>query len=263
MDKPTSKESSNLKSSRFNRDQLASTVKTLQFAWFIGHLFTLIGVFFFTLTYFKIGKKFYKFWFQLATIGIIQSFGILIFQLVKKLGFNISILKKDDNVHFFGLGLMFLILRPYIIFPILPFQLFSLFHVLNYSKGVLLPIFGQDDKSTAFKSIDKFVSQNNGKSIQLAGLLEIFALLFLFLRVLLFRKRSLTPFLIYLVFIKLRYEKSAVTRNHFKSIEIKIDGHVNDSGNVKVKEIWLKIKDVIRKVGGITLVNDYSKNKVQ
>ncbi|EGV63962.1 Transmembrane nucleoporin [Yamadazyma tenuis] len=246
-----------------NKEQLASTIKTLQFAWFVGHVFTLLGVFFyFTVAYFKFGKKIYWFYFDLATVGIIQSFGILVYQLVKKQGFNVKTLIKDDNVHFLGLGIMFLILRPYIILPYLPFQLFSLFHVLTYSKAYLLPIFNLGETSKPYTTIDKFVAQNNGKSIQLAGFLELISLAFLFARVLLFRKRSLTPFLVYLIFIKLRYEKSVVTRNHVKTLEVRIDGLINNLNNPGVKNVWIKVKGAFSKVGSFILVNDYKKNKV-
>lgn len=247
----------------FNKEQLISTVQTLQFAWFIGHVITLIGVFYFTITYVGIGKKYYWIWYILALLGVVESFGILVFQLVKKQGFNVNVLKKDDNVHFFVLGLLFLILRPYIIFPILPFQLFSLFHVLSYAKSYLFPIFNIGESSAIYKQVDSFITKNNGKSIQLAGLLEVVSLFFLGFRVLLFRKRSLTPFLIYLIFMKLRFEKSVVTRNNFKIIEVKIDDTVNSLGNPNVKDIWIKVKGVFNKIGSTYLVNDYTKDKVQ
>lgn len=244
-----------------DKEKLATTVKTLQFGWFVGHFLTLISVFFFTLTYLKIGARIYWFWYDLAALGIVASFGILVYQLVKKVGFDVKTLIKDDNVHFLGLGIMFLILRPYIILPIIPFQLFSLFHVLSYSKAYLLPIFDQDENSKAYKVINGFIANNNSKSIQLACILEVCSLFFLLARVLLFRKRSLSPFLIYLVFMKLRYEKSVVTRNVFKFLELKIDGVVNNVNNPNVKSYWIKAKSGLRKVGDYKLVNDYTKEK--
>lgn len=244
-----------------DKEKLATTVKTLQFAWFVGHLITLISVFFYSLTYIKIGTRMYWFWFDLATLGIIESFGLLVFQLYTKVGFDIKALIKDDNVHFFGLGIMFLFLRPYIFLPLLPFQLFSLFHVLSYSKAYLLPIVNKDESSKAYKTIDSFIASNNSKSIQLACIFQIASLFFLAGRVLLFRKRSLSPFLVYLVFIKLRYEKSVITRNLFKTIEVKVDGLVNNLNNPNVKNVWIKFKSGLRKAGDYILVNDYNKEK--
>lgn len=145
----------------------------------------------------------------------------------------------------------------------MPFQLFSLFHVLSYAKSYLFPAFNIGESSGIYKQVDSFITNNNGKSIQLAGLLEVFSLFFLGLRVLLFRKRSLTPFLIYLIFIKLRYEKSVVTRNNFKFIEVRIDSTVNNLGNPNVKDIWIKIKGIFNKIGSTYLVNDFTKDKVQ
>lgn len=242
-----------------DNEKLIETVQTVQFAWFVGHLFTLLGTFYFILTYFGIFRSWYKVWYNLAVFGIIESFGILIYQHFRKVGTKNLI--NDDNVHYYGLGVMLLILRPYIIFPILPFQLYSLFHVLSYTKGYLLPIFNQQGTSIE-KIITNFVNLNNQKSIQLASLLELICLGFLGLRVLFFRKRSLTPFVIYLIFIKLRYEKSPVTRNYFKFVSNKIESTVTGLNNPAATNAWTQVKMVFAKVDSIVLVNDYKKNKV-
>ncbi|CAH6722262.1 pore membrane protein of 33 kDa [[Candida] jaroonii] len=242
-----------------DHEKLIETVQTVQFAWFIGHLFTLLGTFYFILTYFGIFSSWYKIWYNLAVFGIIESFGILIYQHFRKVGTKNLI--NDDNVHYYGLGVMLLILRPYIIFPILPFQLYSLFHVLSYTKGYLLPIFNQQNTSIE-KMITNFVNSNNQKSIQLASLLELVCLGFLGLRVIFFRKRSLTPFVIYLIFIKLRYEKSPVTRSYFKFISTKLDSTITGLNNPTATNIWSQVKSVFARVDNFVLVNDYKKNKV-
>lgn len=244
-----------------NKSQLAVTVQTLQFAWFVGHVFTLIGVFFFTLSYVGLVARTKYFWYNLAVFGIVESFGILIFQLIRKSGVSKNLL-KDDNVHYLLLGFLFLVIRPYILLPILPFQLFSLFHVLSYTKSYLLPVFGHNETSSLSKSISSFINSNNQKSIQLATLLEFGSLVYLFVRVLLFRKRSLVPFAIYTVFIKLRSEKSALIRNYFHVVGAKIDGVAEGLNNANVKGVWSTVKTFFAKVNDFVLVNDWRKEKV-
>lgn len=222
---------------------------------------TLLSVTFYTLTFVRIGHRTQFFWFYLATLGIIESFGILIFQLVSKKSLQVSGLLKDDNTQYFLLGFFLLLLRPYIMLPLLPFGLFSAFHVLAYTKGHLLPAFGMGDSPIATK-LGHFVSTNNTKSIQVASLLEIVSWFWLLVRVVTFRKRSLTPFLVYTVFLKLRYEKSVFTRNHFKQLEVRIESAVNNANNPAVKNAWIQLKDVAKMVGGIHLVNDYTKEKL-
>lgn len=244
------------------KPDLSTTVRTLQFAWFVGHVITLISVFFYGLTYLKIGAGCYKFWYQLALLGIIESFGILIFQFVQKSGLNISLLLNDDNTQYFVLASFLLLLRPYVLVILLPFALFSLFHVLAYTNGYLLPIFSLEDHAVA-KMINNFVSTNNTKSIQLASIFEIYTYAWLVVRVLAFRKRSLTPFLLYSIFIKIRFERSVFTRNYVKSIEVHVDSLVNQyAAQVPaIKNSWVQVKNVLRKLGGIYIVNDYTKEK--
>lgn len=240
--------------------QLIDLVKSLQFAWFIGHVITLIGIFFYTLTYLRIGTGYYKFWYQLSLIGIIESFGILIYQISLKKGTKLTILLKDDNTHYLFLGLLLLFLRPYVLLTLSSFALYSTFHVLAYIKGYLLPIFHYDSHPVS-EQIGSLINSNNAKSIQLASILEIYTLGWLLIRMFTFRKRSLSPVLIYLIFIKLRYEKLIFTRNYFKTIEIKLEEFVNNANIPIVKQVWIQIKQVTRQVGGFYLVNDFTKEK--
>lgn len=227
----------------------------------MGHVLTLWGIFFFTLTFIKSGSRFHRFWYQLALFGIIESFGILLYQLIAKKALKVNQILKDDNTQYFLLGSVFLLFRPYVLIPLLPFALFSLFHVLAYTKGFLLPIFGMSDSGIS-KQIENFITKNNTKSIQLASLIEIYSFLWLTLRVILFRRRSLFPWVFYAVFLKVRYEKSVFTRNYFKTIELQLDDLVNKINNPAAKDVWIKVKGVIRNAGGIYLVNDYTKEKL-
>lgn len=249
-----------LNGNKTNNNQLISVVKTLQFAWFVGHVITLLGVGFYLLTYLKIGSKYYKFWYQLIFMGVVESFGILIYQLILKKGGKLSVLLKDDNVHYFWLGANMLLLRPYVLLTTLPFALFSLFHILAYVKGYILPLFKLDEHPIN-SQISEFINNNNLKSIQFASLLEIYTLIWLFVRVITFRKRSLTPFIIYLIFTKIRFEKSIFTRNYIKSLELKVEDLVNQSNVPIVKQSWIHLKQFNKKIGGIYLVNDYTKEK--
>lgn len=70
------------------------------------------------------------------------------------------------------------------------------------------------------------------------------------------------PFVLYLIFIKTRYEKNIFTRNYVKSFEIQIDKLVNQVNVPIVKNTWIQFKQVLKPVGSIYLVNDYTKEKV-
>lgn len=243
------------------KPDLAATVKTLQFAWYVGHVVTVISTIFFLLTYIRIFPSAYRFWYKLALLGVVESFGVLIFQAVKKNGFNPKLLLAEDNTQYFLLGALLFVASPYVLLTLATFFLFSTFHVLSYTKYYILPAIDIPDTHPISKHIGNFVAANNNKSIQLASVLEVYTLGWLFVRVLTFRKRSLTPFLIYLVFIKLRYEKSTFTRNYFKTVELKIEDFVNKSGNPAAKDVWVKAKGVFHQIGSFHVVNDHTKEK--
>lgn len=243
------------------KPDLSETVKTLQFAWYVGHVITAVSTVFYALTYARVFTKSYKFWYKSALIGVIESFGVLIFQAIKKSGPNFAVLIKEDNVQYLFLGLALFIYSPYVLLTLLTFFLFSTFHVLSYTKHYLLPALDVPETHPLSVKIGDFVTANNNKSIQLASVLEVYTLFWLLVRVLTFRKTSLVPFLVYLVFIKLRFEKSAYTRNAFKSVEIRVEDVVNKSGIVPLNDAWLKAKDVFSRIGSFHIINDYTKEK--
>lgn len=234
-----------------NKKDLAATVKTLQFAWYVGHVVTVVSTLFYLLTYVKVFPRAYKFWYSLALLGVIESFGVLLFQTVKKHGFNAPKLLSEDNAQYLFLGVLLFIAPPYVLLTLLVFFLFSTFHVLSYTKHFVLPALDIPETHPLSKRIGDFVAANNNKSIQLAALLEVVTEAWLFVRVVTFRKRSLTPFLAYSLFIKLRYEKSAFTRNYFKQAEIRVESFVNSLGNPAVLEAWLKAKGVFHQIGSL------------
>lgn len=243
------------------KPDLSATVKTLQFAWYVGHLITMVSTIFFALTYVKVFPKSHKFWYKFALLGVVESFGVLIFQSVKKNGANFGVLIKEDNVQYLILGMSLFVYSPYVLLTLLSFFLFSSFHVLSYTKNHLLPSVNIPDSHPVSVQIGNFVSSNNAKSMQLAAVLEVYTFFWLFVRLLTFRQTSLVPFVVYFAFIKLRFEKSAFTRNAFKSIEIKVEDVVNSLGQPAVKDTWLKAKGVFGKIGAFHILNDYTKEK--
>lgn len=243
------------------KQTLADLVKTLQFAWFVGHVVTFVATLMYALTYLRVFPSSYKFWYKLALAGVVESFGILVFQSVKKNGAKLSVLLSDDNVHYLLLGLGLFFFSPYVLLTLTVYILFSTFHVLSYAKHYLLPVLNIPETHPVSVKIGNFVAANNASSIQWAALLEVATLGWLFLRVLTFRSCSVIPFLLYVVFIKLRFEKSAFTRSAFKSLEMRVESSVNSLGNPKAKDIWIQVKGVFHKVALVHVAHDYTKEK--
>ncbi|WPK23432.1 hypothetical protein PUMCH_000672 [Australozyma saopauloensis] len=232
---------------------LVATVQTLQFAWFVGHALTLISSVFFYLTYVRVFPSAYGFWYKAALFGVIESFGVLIYQSVSKNGFAVMQLLRDSNVQYLALALALFVYSPYVALTLATFLLFSTFHVLSYVKHNLFPALAIPDTHPVSVKIGEFIAANNNRSIALASVLEVYTGVWLFVRLVTFRANSLVPFVAYAVFLKLRFEKSQFTRNAFKSMEVKIDDAVNASGQPVAKDAWVSIKGVFYRIGAFSL----------
>lgn len=241
------------------KPNLPALVQTLQFSWFVGHLLTVIATILFALSYIRIFPNASWLWYKLALVGVIESFGVLIYQLVRKSGVNVKTLIADENVQYLLLAVVLFVQSPYVFLTLSTFFLFSTFHVLSYLKNFLLPALGVSDQSRISEQIGAFVAANNNKSIGLASLLEVYTLVSLFVRVITFSKRSIVPFLAYAVFMKLKFEKLAFTRNAFKQLEMSIEGLVNRTGHPAAKNAWIKVKSVFERIGAFSLIQQKDK----
>ncbi|KAK6198885.1 uncharacterized protein RJT21DRAFT_115832 [Scheffersomyces amazonensis] len=244
---------------KFDQEELIKLVKTPDFIRFIGQFITLISVILYSLTYIRIGTSWYWIWYQLSLLGVIGSLSVVLLEDIKVKGFNFVSLIKDDNVHYALLAGLLLFIRAYVLLTLIPFGIFALFNVLSYTKGYLLPVFGLNNSSPITKTVDNIVTNYGPKSAQLISITEIYTYGWLIIRMITFRKRSLSPVLVYTVFLKKRFETSHITRNYFKTLEVQGDKLINQVNHPTVKQIWVQFKDILRKVGGIYLVNDYTK----
>ncbi|KAK6881045.1 Nucleoporin POM33 [Candida tropicalis] len=244
----------------FNQEKLLKTVQSLQFAWFVGNVLTLLGFFIYTLSYFKVLPDLGWIWYLVSLLGAIISFGILLVQFVQKHGFKVPLLIKDDNFHYFLLASFLIALRCYSWITLVPFVIFSTFHVLNYANTHLLPIAGLEHNPVS-KHITAFINKNNLASIQIACGIELLILIWLFLRMITFRKRSLTPFLVFLIFLKKRSEVSPFTRKYFEHIGAQIGSVVSTINNPVATQVWGHVQTAFRTIDSFKLEEHNEESK--
>lgn len=191
-------------------------------------------------------------------ISVLESFGILMFQTIQRNGFNFKAFIKDDNIHYLVLGASLLSIRPNVLLTIIPYILFSSFHVLAYINGYLLPLFGFN-KSVVSKLINAFINQNNTKSIQLASGIELITYFWMILRLITARPRSIFPVIVYTIFLKIRYEVSPFTRGYVSHVANSIESLVKLIENPILNKVWSHTKHAFKVIGMVKLVNDYTK----
>ncbi|ANZ77869.1 BA75_04780T0 [Komagataella pastoris] len=229
-----------------------SLFQTLHFAWFLGHVLTLLGGLGYLLTIRSSGAI-NSFFYNAVFVGAVESFGVLLFQSYgnKSLSLKPLDLLALENVQYFAIAALFLTILPHIAIAVVPFTLFSVFHALSYTRSNILPLLNIPATATVSSKIADFVKTYNDKSLFLVSNFEFFTLTIILIKALLFRKGYWIAAVIYTVFFKLRFEKSIFLRSVVKSWEARIDGLVSHpSLSVAVKSNWVQVKKLIRTYGG-------------
>lgn len=229
----------------------------------MGHVLALAGAIFYSLFSLKVFRSpsFPRFWYREAYVAIIVTFAIILQKTYRAKPASAPELLRDDNVHYLMVAVLWLFSKPF--FGTLPpFIIFSLFHVLTYVRSFLLPALGHGAQSPLSANIGSFVNTYNDRFMMLAAHCEFLLFLKIFLNFLTFRKGTLIPFLVYFVFIKLRFDSSIFTRSAVKTYEVRVDGIVsNPSCPVAVKNAWLSFKHTLSSYLGAPAVRAQHKSQ--
>lgn len=237
-------------------------MKTLQFAWFAGHVIVLTTTFLYVFSP-RGSSQFHQVLYTLLYLGVIQSFGIIFYQQhysgvarPQSTSSGVFGYLEDENIIYCFLALMWLF-TPRFIWTIPHFFIFSLFHALTYVKSVLCPVvFQMSESSGPVKFLTKFLRENHEKSLSWSCNSELFCLCAVTLRALTFRRRLWVVLALYLLFIKTRYERSANMRSVVRKWEARIDGLISHPNIPStVKQAYASSKIQIAKLGNYSLTN--------
>lgn len=202
-------------------DRFLKVAKTLQFSWFVGHFIVVLS----SLMYlFKYSEGLYRF----AYVGVLASFGIITYQQGLHQKVSLALL-TNENVLYFALALMWFF-TPRFSMSLVPYLLFSVFHVLVYLKTTLLPqVFSQtlEQKSKLVVFIDKFVLDYNERCMYWVSTTELIILVLLIIRAICFVTRSWIVLVVYILFIKVKYETSKYMKAAFSQWRVRMDGVIS------------------------------------
>lgn len=199
---------------------------SLQFAWFVGHVITLVGS---IICFASMGNRFF---YRVTWFGVLESFGIITYQhYYPKATPNAQnqmtpqALLQNSDVLYFALALVWF-LTPTFTFALVPYATFSLFHVLIYCKSVLMPEVMNltAENSKLVSMIDNFVRNYNEKCMYWVGTIELGLEALLALRAMVFYTRSWIVLLAYSLFIKIRFENSKYMQAAFAQWRVRLDG---------------------------------------
>ncbi|KAJ5191393.1 uncharacterized protein N7498_010378 [Penicillium cinerascens] len=264
-------------------DRLKALAQTLQFGWFIGHLMLLLSVFRYTLSFivFNYYSSWARFSYRLAFISAAVTYGIVVYKghFARGVQGNVStILTKlafDENVQYLGMALVWLYSRQ-IILALLPFSVYSVFHVATYTRMYLIPTLqppqggsgptspGSPSSKTPGKqnplaeTIGRFIKQYYDASMGVVASLEILLLFRLLLSAVTFSKGSWVLLVIYLAFFRARYAQSSFVQQAVRQITARADASIShQSTPPQVRQGWEAVKGLVRQGYEATDVSRY------
>ncbi|KAI9892818.1 MAG: hypothetical protein M1814_000977 [Vezdaea aestivalis] len=245
------------------QQRILALAKTLQFGWFIGHLTLLFCALRYFLSYitFNWNSKWATFSYRTAFVSAAATYGIVVyknFRAQKRLGGKGGIMQliSEENAQYLLMALVWLISLQ-IPLAIVPFSVYSIFHVATYTRTNLIPTFQPpvasgttpDGKATYKQHpisdmISKFVKGYYERSMVLVAILEIAVWFRCVLSAFIFTKGSWILLIIYTVFLRARFSQSAFIQNAFHQLTAAVDAQVNAQGIPPVvKQAWVSVKN--------------------
>lgn len=139
---------------------------------------------------------------------------------------------------------------------ILPFAVYSIFHVATYTRSNLLPTLqpqpqgqaaGGKSQSALAESIGRFVKDYYDLSMSLVAMLEIGLWFRLLGSALLFQKGSWIQLIIYTLFFRVRHSNSNFVQNAVTQLVARADAQLaNQSTPPQLRQVWEQVKGGVR-----------------
>lgn len=264
--------------------RLQRVATTLQFAWFSGHAVLLLCIFRYSLSWLRM--NYYggmaQFCYRLAFISAAGTYGIVVYKTqrarqktgAKQPGGALGYL-ADENVQYLAMALVWLFM-PQNMLALLPYGIYSIFHVATYVRATLIPTIippqkinapaGASDgakpqytQHPAAEALHRFVKKYYDASMSVVASLEILLWIRLLLSALLFQRRSWILIALYTAFLRARFAQSSHVQGSFAQLEARIDNLIGAQGTPPVaRQVWDGVKGGARQFHAATDVNKYT-----
>lgn len=156
---------------------------------------------------------------------------------------------------------------------LLPFGVYSVFHILGYTRSTLIPTFmpspaaapsatgsapADPKQSPLAVTIGNFVKQNYDTSMEIVAVLEVALWGRMLLSAILFTKGSWILFVIYTAFLRARYAQSQFVQGQFRALTARVDAAVGGQ-NIPpaARQAWGSIKGGAKQFHDMTDLNRY------
>ncbi|OTB06468.1 hypothetical protein M426DRAFT_318881 [Hypoxylon sp. CI-4A] len=261
-------------------ERILALAKTLQFAWFSGHLVLLLCIFryFLSLIFFSYNSRWARYSYRVAFLSAALTYGIVVYKTwrarqkinAKSQGFFGYL--ADENVQYLAMALVWLLSPNKYSAAMLPYGIYSVFHVATYTRNNVIPTI-QPNKVPAGASpgtkaqsanpladaIGNFVKQYYDTSMSVVSALEILLWGRLFFSAIFFQRGSWILIIIYTTFLRTRFAQSSHVQDSFRTLESRVDSLVGAQGtSPAVRSIWDSVKNITRQFHDTTDIGKYT-----
>ncbi|KAI8975049.1 hypothetical protein BDF20DRAFT_823089 [Mycotypha africana] len=157
----------------------------------------------------------------------------------------------DENFQYYIIALYFTFAKRRIAVSLLPFFIYALFHVLEYTHSNIIPHFASH-RTTLQVKIKRLVDMHYDTSIKLVSKIEIYGVMTRLIFGFFMFKSTLLSILVYGQFLRMRYYMSENSRECFNTIGRKVDDvFAPTTGQAKVpsavSEMYIKVRNIVTK----------------
>ncbi|KAI8060175.1 hypothetical protein BC940DRAFT_312588 [Gongronella butleri] len=195
-------------------DKVKALLQHLQFYWWGGHVYFAVNSVLYLLSlvrFHSIPAYYYH-----AYVGALVSYGIVGYNSTK---FSDSkwwnSLVRNENVQYLVLAFYWYSYTP-IAVTLIPYLVFSLFHILGYIQSVLLPTFFSKETNPKVHEYGEILKTHTEKyhelAMQIASYTDVMLIFPRLLLGVLLLQTSLLAFIVFFLFVRLRYYVSPYTQ---------------------------------------------------
>jgi len=256
------------------QQRLIALVQTLQFAWFAGHVTLLLCTMRYGLSYITLNSasRFARFSYRTAFLAAAVTYGIVVFKGYraraksgKGQGSPLQLI-GDENVQYLAMALVWLFSRQMPL-ALLPFTVYSIFHVATYTRGILLPTIqpppvvpaGQKPASSGIsETIGRFVKDYYDASMSLVAALELTLWFRILGSAIIFQRGSWILLVIYTVFLRTRISQSTFVQGMLRQAGARGDGFANrQDAPPAARNAWNQFKGIAKQAHDATDISRY------
>ncbi|KAL8903360.1 MAG: hypothetical protein Q9207_003970 [Kuettlingeria erythrocarpa] len=263
--------------------RLMHLAQTLQFGWFVGHLTLLFCSLRYGLSYifFKSYSRWARFSYRTAFVAAAATYGIVVYKAFRARARSggrqqpgALALLGDENVQYLLMALVWLFSYQ-IPLALLPFTVYSVFHVATYTRANLIPTIQPPQQTPASgaspggrattkssplaDTIGRFVKEYYDASMTLVASLEIFLWFRVLFSAIIFTKGSWILLAVYTVFVRARYSQSSFVQGAVGQGVARIDALVANQNTPPVaRQGWETAKRLGRQATDATDISRFA-----